>query len=400
MSMRISTAAMHELAIAAMLRQQASLARTQNQIATGKRVQTPADDPVAAARLYELARTQSQLEQFGRNATAAQGRLQLEEQALADSGTVLQRVRELVVQANNATLSDSDRQSIVTELRSRVAELQAVANRQDSNGEYLFAGYASTTRPFTRDAGGAMHYAGDAGVRQLQIDATQYVADSNPGSEVFMEVRAGNGVFTTAAASANTGSGVLDTGSIVDRSQWVADRYTISFTSASTWQVTDGASNVVAAGNYQDGGAIAFRGVQVSVSGTPASGDTFTVQSAGTEDVFTTLDRTIAALQAGGSNDALRAQLTTAMGAALQQIDQASERLLGVRAGVGARLSMLDAVDGARQNQSVDLATTVSGLQDLDYATAVSKMSQQYVSLQAAQQSYASIAKLSLFNYL
>lgn len=400
MSLRISTAALHDLAIATMLRQQANLARTQNQIATGKRVLTPADDPVAAAQLYELSRTQSQLDQFGSNSTAARGRLQLEEQALADAGTVLQRTRELIVQANNATLSDSDRNSIATELQARVTELQAIANRRDSNDEYLFAGYATRTQPFTRNSAGRMVYGGDAGSRTQQVDTTQFVGDSDPGADIFMDVPEGNGLFTTGAAPANTGSGLVDTGGIVDRTQWVADQYTIAFTAADSWQVTDGGGNVVATGAYQGGGAIAFRGVQVSVSGVPAAGDSFTVQSAGTEDVFTTLDAAVTALRAGGSTDSLRAQLASALGGTLQQLDQAHERLLSVRAGVGARLAMLDDVDSARANQATDLATTVSGLQDLDYASAIARMNQQFVSLQAAQQSYASIAKLSLFNYL
>jgi flagellar hook-associated protein 3 FlgL len=226
------------------------------------------------------------------------------------------------------------------------------------------------------------------------------VADANPGSQVFMDVKAGNGVFTTAAAATNTGSGVLDAGSVVDGTQWVPDQYTISFTSTSTWQVTDSASNPVAAGNYTGGGAIAFRGVQVTLSGTPASGDQFAVRAAGTQDMFATLDGIITTLQAGASNDATRAQMSSALNASLQQVEQASDHLLAVRASVGARLSVLGDADTARQNQGADLATAASGLQDLDYATAVSKMSQQYMGLQAAQQSYASISKLSLFNYL
>ena len=400
MSIRLSTSAMHDLAVTAMLRQQAALSKIQNQVASGKRIQTPADDPVAAAQLYELNRTQSQVDQFNNNSAAATGRLQLEEQALADSGTVLQRVRELVVQANNASLTDSDRQSIVTELQSRISELQDIANRKDSNSDYLFAGYSAATQPFVRGSSGAMGYFGDAGVRRIQIDAAQFVTDGDAGSAVFMDVPAGNGLYTATAAAGNSGSGVLDPGSVVDRSQWVADNYTLGFTSSSTWQVTDSASNVVASGNYTSGGAIAFRGVQLRVSGAPAAGDSFSVRPAGTEDVFTTLDRVVSALRAGTNTDAARAQLASALNGSLQQIDQASEHLSSVRATVGARLSMLSDGDNARANHSTDLATTVSGLQDLDYASAVSKMSQQMVSLQAAQQSYASISKLSLFNYL
>ena len=400
MVMRISTSAMHDLAVTAMLRQQSLLAKTQNQIATGKRVQTPADDPVAAAQLYELTRSQSLVDQYGYNSIAVTGRLQIEEQALADSTTVLQRVRELVLQANTATLTDSDRQAIATELRARGGELQGIANRKDGNGDYLFAGFAAATQPFARDGSGRMAYLGDAGQRQLQVDDTQFVADSDPGSAVFGDIRAGNGTFTTAAAAGNTGSGVLDTGSITDRTQWVSDTYTLAFTTPTTWQVTDSGGNTVAGGNYVDGGTIAFRGAQVSISGVPAAGDSYTLAAAGTQDVFATLDQLASTLVAGAGNDASRARLATSLNASLQQIDQAMEHFSTVRATVGARLSLLTDAESARQGRSADLTTAVSNLQDLDYAAAVSRMNQQYVSLQAAQQSYASIAKLSLFNYL
>lgn len=398
--MRISTAALHNLALTAMLRQQAELSKTQNQIATGKRIQTPADDPIAAAQLFELSRTQSQLGQFDKNSTAATGRLKLEEQSLADAGTALQRVRELVLQANNATLNDKDLQSILTEVQSRTTELQAIANRKDAGGEFLFAGFATTTQPFVRDASGQMVYAGDAGTRQLQIDTAQFVNDSDSGWAVFADITAGNGTYTAAASAANTGSGILDPGGVIDRTQWIADDYTISFTTGSDWEVTDSAGNAVANGTYTSGHGIAFRGVQVSVNGVPAAGDAFTVRQAGTEDVFATLDRLAATLQAGGGTEAARAQLHSALGGSLQQLDQASDHLLTLRASVGARLSLVDNVDDARSLQGNDIAGAISGLEDLDYAAAIAKMTQQYIGLQAAQQTYSNLSKLALFNYL
>lgn len=398
--MRISTAAMHQLAITAMLRQQAELSKTQNQVATGKRIQTPSDDPIAAAQLFELSRTQSQLGQFEKNSTAATNRLRLEEQSLADAGTALQRIRDLVLQANNATLGESDLHSVLTEVRARSTELQAIANRKDAGGEFLFAGFATTTQPFVRDAGGQMIYAGDAGTRQLQIDAAQFVNDSDSGWAVFADITAGNGTYTASAAATNTGTGILDPGSVVDRAQWIADDYTITFATASNWEVTDAAGNSIATGTYGSGEAIVFRGVQLSVSGTPAAGDAFSVNQAGTEDVFATLDRLAAALQAGGGNEAARAQLHSTLAGSLQQIDQAGDHLLTLRASVGARLSLLENVDDARSLQTNDVAGAISSLEDLDYAAAISKMTQQYLGLQAAQQTYSNLSKLSLFNYL
>jgi flagellar hook-associated protein 3 FlgL len=398
--MRIATSTIFDLKVQDLLNQQAALAKTQSQIATGKRVQTPADDPVAAAQLSVLADTQAQQEQFGKNSVAVTGRLQTEEQALADANAVLQRARELVLQANTATLSNGDRASIATELKSRLEELISIGNRKDANGEYLFAGYSGATQPFARGASGSVGYAGDSGTRSVQVGSGLFVQDSDTGQRVFMDIAAGNGVFTTAASAANTGSGVIDVGSVTSRAAWVPDAYTLSFTSGTTWQMTDSSNAVVASGNYTSGGAIAFNGAQLSVTGVPAAGDTYTIASAGTRDVFGTLDGIVAALQAGASNDAARAQLNSSLNGSLQQLDQVSEQLLTVRSQVGARLSALDDTDSARQTQLTNLQASAGQLGGLDYASAVSKMSQQTVALQAAQQSFAMIAKLSLFNYL
>jgi flagellar hook-associated protein 3 FlgL len=400
--MRISSAQIYQLAVQNMLSQQAQLAKTQNQVATGKRVNKPSDDPVAAVQLGNLARAQSQTEQFGKNSTLVTSRLNLEEQALNDSNTVLQRTRELVIQANSATLSDADRQSIATELKARQDELLAIANRKDSNGEFLFAGLSTTTQPFVRGSAGSVQYQGDAGSRSIQVDSAMSVQDSDPGSRIFMDIAGGNGVFRTAATTANTGSGIIGAGSVINRAAWVPDTYTISFTSSSAWQVTNSAGTQVASGTYTgaSGSTIDFNGVQVGLTGTPAPGDSFTVSPGGTRDIFSTMDGIIGALQGGAGNDAQRAQFNSVMNASLQQLDQTDAQFNTVHSQVGARLSTLSDMEGTRANQMTDLQTASSQLVDLDYASSMSKMSQQLMGLQAAQQSYTLTAKLSLFNYL
>ncbi len=400
--MRISTAQIHQLAVQAMLDQQAQLSKTQSQVATGKRVQTPSDDPVAAVQINNLSQAQSQNAQFTKNSAIATNRLQLEEQSLNDATTVMQRVRELAVQANTATLNDSDRQSIATELKSRQDELLAIANRKDSNGEYLFAGLSGGTQPFVRGSSGSVQYQGDAGSRSIQVDASLSVQDSDPGSRLFMDIVGGNGTFRTAASPANTGSGVLDAGSVVNKGQWMPDTYTITFGAAGAWTVTDSAGGTVNTGTYTGASSsvVSFNGVQVGLSGTPAAGDTFTISQAGSQDVFSTLDGMISSLQSGVGGEAQRAQFNTRMNASMQQVDQAMGQLTTVHAQLGARLSMLGDADTSRANALTDLASESSQLSDLDYASAVSKMSQQLLGLQAAQQAFASTSKLSLFNYL
>jgi flagellar hook-associated protein 3 FlgL len=389
--------------LSAMMTQQSGLAKLQNQVALGLRVSTPSDDPIAFVHIQELERSQSESEQFAKNSTLAKNRLSLEEQAFVDTSNVMTRVRELVVQAGNTgTLSDTDRQSIATELAARLDELQAVANRQDGNGEYLFSGYSTKTQPFSGGAGTPISYVADQGARQLQISSTQRIADSHNGFEVFVDIPEGNGTFASAVNMSNTGTGRIDVGSVVDRASWVPDDYTITFTSPTAYQITDGATpaNVVQTGAYTSGSAITFNGVSVTVTGAPATGDTFTVNQSGNESIFETIGDLVNLLNTPTGNPAATAKLTSTLQGSLQQLDQATDHFLGVRAQVGTRLATLDSVDASREAMDIDTASTLSDLRDLDYAEALTKMNQQLVGLQAAQMSYSKISNLSLFNYL
>src|SRR6185295_4301604 len=146
--MRISTAGIHNSALTQMMSKSSALAKTQNQIASGTRILTPADDPIGAAQALELDRALAESEQHAKNITAATNRLSFEEQTLGDVTSLLQRIRDLTVEANNPTLDDSARKSIMSEVQVRFSDLVDIANRKDTNGEYLFAGFSTQTRPF------------------------------------------------------------------------------------------------------------------------------------------------------------------------------------------------------------------------------------------------------------
>lgn len=402
--MRLSTQAYYGNSIRAMLEQQVALSKIQNQVATGKKVNTPADDPIAAVHILELERSKLESEQFEKNSTAARSRLSLEEQSLADAGTTIQRVRELVVRASNiGTLTDKDRESIAAELASWMEHMQDIANRKDGGGEYLFSGFSTLTQPFAGAASGNVTYAGDQGARLLQVGATQRVADGHSGFDVFMDIPSGNGTFDTGVNPANTGSGAINVGSVTNIAAWVPDNYTLTFTSATAWEITDTATptpNVVSTGTFTSGEPIAFPGGTVAITGAPAAGDTFSINQSRAEDIFTTLDTIVDALRLPAGNANANARLSSVLNGSLQQIDQATDHFLSVRSEVGARLSSLDAADAAREDLSIDIDSSLSDLRDLDYAEALARMNQQLVGLQAAQLSYSKISQLSLFNYL
>jgi flagellar hook-associated protein 3 FlgL len=400
--MRISTAEITSQAIQAIDNQSSALQTTQNEVSTGIAVQNAADNPVAASQIVQLSQQQAQLTQYGTNLQSAQTRLSLEESSLSSATTTLQSIRDLAVQAGDATLDDSDRAQIATQIQTQIQALIGTANTQDSNGEYLFSGYSSQTQPFVTDSAGNVSYEGDSGSRLIQITPNQSVADSDTGATAFMNVAAGNGTFTTAATTANTGSGSIDTGSVVDSAQWVPDNYTLSFTSPTNYQVTDTTTGttVVANGAYTSGSAIQFDGVEVTVSGAPAAGDSFNVAPSGKQSMFATLTQLSAALSQPADTAASKAQLSTSIASALTNIDQDVSHLTTVSASVGARINLLTAQATTNTATSTTLTSQQSNLQDVDYASAVATLNEQMVGLQAAEQSYAAVAQLSLFKYL
>jgi flagellar hook-associated protein 3 FlgL len=398
--MRISTAGIHHAALTALLSQQSVLSHTQGQIASGRRVQTPADDPVAAVHIMELQRALSESGQFDRNADMAKGRLTLEEQALADANTLVQRVHELTVQGNNASVDPASRKMLATEVRSRLKELVDIANRRDANGEYLFSGFATLTQPFAQ-TGSTVSYFGDQGARALQIGQDQRVVDGHSGTDAFMAVIEGNGTFVTNATAGNAGNGVIAGGTMANPSQWVQGDYTLRFTSATgDYEIVDSAAAVVATGTYTENSTISFNGANFNLTGMPAQNDSFSIARSRSEDMFTTLGNLAATLESSTATTADRAQFNSSMATILQQLDQAGDHLLSVRAEVGTRLSAIDGAQEALADRKVELDTTTSQLRDLDYAEAISRMNQQLVGLQAAQASYSKIAQLSLFDYL
>ena len=103
--MRISSIEQFQQGIDSILDQQAKLNRTQQQLATGKNILSPSDDPAAATQLLTLSSLKAKNLQYDRNVLMAKNELELQESVLASSGNALQRVRELVIQANNATQS-------------------------------------------------------------------------------------------------------------------------------------------------------------------------------------------------------------------------------------------------------------------------------------------------------
>lgn len=301
--MRISTNTMFEQGSARLSDLQAGLVKTQQQLSAGRRILTPADDPVGAARALEVTQAQAMTAQFATNRQYARNSLSQVETALAGATALLQDAKVLVVSAGNPTLTDANRAILAIELRGRFDDLLGLANAGDGMGNHLFSGYQTGTRPFVQNAGGAQ-YAGDQGQSLIQVSSSRQIAISVPGNAVFQSNN----------------------------------------------------SNL---------------------------------------DVFKTLTDVIAVLEAPASGT-----LPASLASANANLDQSIDMVLNARASVGSRLKELDSLDSAGSDLDIQYQQTLSDLQSLDYAKAISDLTQQQFTLEAAQKSFMIVSGLSLFKLL
>ena len=398
--MRISTSMMYDMGVGALTAQQGELLRTQQQMASQRRLLSAADDPAAAATALRVSQSLARNQQIEASQEAAANRLAIGESALSSVGDVLQSVQERLLQAQNGTLSITERSMIAADVDNMLGQLQALANSKDGSGAYLFAGYAETTTPFVAGAGGVT-YQGDDGARTLEVASGRNLAVSASGSDVFMRVKTGNGVFASAANPANTGAGRIDSGSVANPSALTGRAYELTFnvggggTTYDVFDVTAGAS--VSSGNpFIAGQSISVAGMQFGITGGPANGDRFTAAPSTNQSVFKTIADASAALRSG-ANDALRQTQVNAM---LASLDQSMNRALTVRAEFGSRLNEISAHQNVSAAVVLEHQRRLSQLQDVDYTEAATRLMRQETATRAAQQSFARVAQLSLFNYL
>jgi flagellar hook-associated protein 3 FlgL len=385
--------------VAALTTLESNLAQTQNQISSNLSFTTPSQNPVAAGAVNNYDQTLAQSKQYDTNANSAQTRLSTEDSALSAVQNALQSLRDLALEANSGSLSAQDRSAIATQATQIQASLVSVANTQDGNGEYIFGGFATQTQPFTVSATGAT-YNGDQGQRQVQIAAGQTVAAGDNGNAVFNQIKTGNGTFTATAGAGNTGTGILGATTVTNAAAYTGGTYAINFTAANTYEVRDSANVLVTSGTYTDGQAIAFSGVQVTLNGQPAAGDTFAVAPSTNQSVFTTVQNLVNALQVGSGAPATQAHLNNSIASAINNIDQALNQMSSVRASVGGRLNTITTQLSVSSSQQIQLQTSISSLQSLDYASAVTQLGEQNVTLSAAMQAYTLTKGLTLFKFL
>lgn len=395
--MRVSTLQIYQQGVTAMQRQQASLQKTELQIASGLRIMKPSDDPSSAVKVLDLNSNIDVVDQFSRNITVAESSLAYEESVIASVNTSLQRIRELTVQGNNSTNSAEAKESIAQEIYLRLDELLSLANTRNASGEYIFGGYKVDSPPFV-DIAGTVSYQGDQGQRLVQIGEGSQVAIGDSGEDVFQKIPSGDGNIQVKAANGNSGSGVVGSYGLVG--SFVSDNYTVTFSGPANYSVRDSSNAVVATGVYEEGASISFAGAQFLLNGVPASGDSFTLEPSRNMDLFATVKGIADALSRPAPNLGEVARFHNDMGQGLANLDQSLSSITGIRAGIGARMNNIETIDEINLDFKLQLQTVLSDTQDLDFAEAIARFNLQLTSLQAAQQAFVKTSGLSLFQYI
>jgi flagellar hook-associated protein 3 FlgL len=399
---RVSTANLYLESLQGINADQSAVLNSVGQLSSGKQLNSPADNPVGAAQASMLQSDLTQLGQYSTNQGQATQMLNSASSTLTQFMNVVQTTRTTLVQAGNGSLSDADRSALAAQLQQGLNQLVGLANTSDTQGGFLFGGSVTSTPPFVQN-GNNVSYVGDNVVQGLQISQTRTEQIKYAGNSVFMSIPTGNGTFATAAAAGNTGTGTISAGTVTTPSSLTGDNYSITILPGGTnYQVNDltKGTTVVPSTALGNPTTLSFDGMQMTLSGAPAAGDSFTVAPSGTQSVFSVLAAAITALQTPSSTAAAAAQRTAAVTTALGNTDQALTSLEASQSAMGAQLSELKSYSTVNGDRTLQDQTEMSSIVDLNYANGASKLAQQQTQYQAALQSYSAISKLSLFNYL
>jgi flagellar hook-associated protein 3 FlgL len=376
--MRISTQMMYQISNGDMTKMQSDIVKLNQQVTAQQRVLVPSDDPVASARALDVNQAQQLNAQYAINRKNANSSLAQVSTTLSSTTDLLSSLKSNVIKAGNAAFTNTERINLATELKGNFQELLGYANATDGNGNYLFAGYKSTTQPFTLDGNGNVNYNGDQGAMTLQVDSTRQMEVSTSGQSIFQG--GGQDMFQTF-------NNIISLMSVpVTEAANLADE-----TAANTFEYPSGSGSFPIQ-EYKDAQAA--------------------LDAAKPDDAnYGTLFSTAAAAKLkSDAADAARtpvqgsqASLTRNLQKFNTQIDSMINTVGSASASVGARQNELDTLDATGKVKDQSYTNTINDLMGRNPDDVIELASQFALStqyLQAAQKVFVTTSSLSLLNYL
>ncbi len=396
----------------------------QNKIASGKNILQASDDPIGAVELSGLGQVQGKIKQYIENIDSAQSRLSLADVALDGVVNVMIRVKELSIQAANDTHGALDREAIALELDEMKEELLNLGNSVDSSGAYIFAGYQTNTMPFQKDSSGRISYEGDRGVTTVSVSESRTVATTIDGGTAFMAVNGANGISPMFTMLENITYAVRTSAESVEKGKSDgAAKLQVENGDPGTWQFT-----LTADGNAADISidmpgddlsglvtAINAAGVNVtaSLNGTTielshATNGPIEISNLQIEGITSALEKpkswlTFDAVDAEGNALATSQRIydyDQTIASRLDDISSVQDHVANQRAKVGARSNSLERQRDLLTERKSAVEKDMSEIADADLAELVTNLQSQITGLEASQQAFVKISRLSLFDYI
>jgi len=378
------------------MQRQEDIVNVQSQIASGSKLQKPSDNPMGSAQKIDQETAIAQIEQYNRNITIGQSRLESAEVSIGSVTDALQRARELALSAANATNSSNEHRAMASELTQIHNNIMAVANGKDSSGNFLFSGTEIKTQPFTGNTN--VSYNGNSESRTIQARNNLLIDTSFSGADVFLNIPVSTSSHTVSSDPSNTGSTVV----LLDGQDNTSGNtpYTLEFTAADTYQVinTNDSSVVVPPTTTPVSGELDFNGFLITLEGTAEAGDSFQLKPAEHQDVFTTFQNFIVALNGSVDSSAGKAKLRQTVNETLTALDTSLDSLNTQRSLIGTRLQTMDTVKNENEFTTFQLQETLSEIRDTDLTEAISRLQEHTLALQVLQQTTVRTQSLSLFN--
>jgi len=401
--MRVSTAQFYFQNSQQLTNKQSDVNEQANYITSGKRILTAKDDAVSYGTLAGYKNELLNIEKYQRNITQAQNRTSLQDTSFQNAEGVMQKLKQLFVQANNGSLSDVDLKALAKLGDNSQQELLNIANTKDETGGYIFAGYQTDKKPFALQPDNSIKYFGDNGAREVQIAKNVMVELNQSGEAAFEKVSNETGDFSANYITNTSGlsltSARISTPSAYDSVGFPPD-YTFTFSAPSDLTVTDGNSAVVyPTTTFTPGQTVAFNGIEVQISGNPLPGDQLKLTPEENISIFDTIQSAIDWMNTGTSAPN-KEQHQVDYQAILDQLENALNHMTSRQTDAGIRGKLIENQKSNHLDAELVYSKGKSNVEDLDFAKAIANFEQSQVALQAAQQTFVQIKDLSLFNYI
>jgi flagellar hook-associated protein 3 FlgL len=408
--MRITTNLIYNQNLRSIDTNQGNLVDIQQQLATGKKLLRPSDDPVGAAQVIRLTEELDKITQYQRNNDLTSSALEQQETALRSIKDVVNRARVLTVQSGNGILAGQDRKAIGAEIEQIRDQVLDLMNTRNASGDYVFSGYQSSNQAFEFNpsaSGDKVSFLGDDGENQIQISDSVILQSTSSGKSIFQEVFARfNFEVTAQSAGVSVETAKIDEQGTFDNFHkqnfdpvnTPNNQYRFDVLAGDQVSVTNvGTGNVVSTQPFQSGQPVRFAGMEFNFNGSTGDSLEISLNRPQKKNLAETLNDMFIALT---SDSIAESDFVNAIDNTLVGLDNGLEKMSFEVSSIGARLNIAQSIKEANLDSELSLQSARSSIQDVDFAKASTEFAKQETALEAAFKSFPRVVNLSLFNYI